>query len=145
MAHPYAQKEEGRRIQGLIEKQTGLTIINPFTRDEQAIYDKKLAPGGGGLDENDCRDIVVMDLEKIDHTDGVVALLLDRGMIGTIMEIFYASAVKGRPVICYAPNKREQEHPWIRFYASAIAKTEGELIEAVLRARRRDDGLLGVA
>jgi hypothetical protein len=130
LAHPYSKKAEGKRVQAEIEK-LGILVVNPFDRGEQAIYDKKLAPGGGGLDYNDCAAIVNMDLWKIDETRGVVALLLDPSSIGTIMEIFYASHVKHRSVFSYAPTERFAAHPWIRYYSRGVYQTEPSLYLAL--------------
>jgi nucleoside 2-deoxyribosyltransferase len=123
LAHPFAKKDEGVRIQRELEA-LGLEVVNPFERGEQAIYDVKLAPGGGGLNEQDCADIVYMDLEKIDQTDGVVALLIDSASVGTIMEIFYAGHVVKHPVFSLAPTPRYAEHPWIRFYTTVYSSEE---------------------
>jgi nucleoside 2-deoxyribosyltransferase len=129
LAHPFAKKDEGVRIQRELEA-LGLEVINPFERGEQAIYNVKLAPGGGGLDAQDCADIVKMDLEKIDQTDAVVALLIDSASVGTIMEIFYAGHVVKHPIFSLAPTPRYAEHPWIRFYTT-VYQTEEALYSAV--------------
>jgi hypothetical protein len=65
-----------------------------------------------------------MDLEKIDQTDGVVALLIDSASVGTIMEIFYAGHVVKHPVFSLAPTPRYAEHPWIRFYTTVYSSEE---------------------
>jgi nucleoside 2-deoxyribosyltransferase len=129
LAHPFAQKAEGKRIQTQLEA-LGLEVVNPFERGEQAIYDVKLAPGGGGLNEQDCADIVRMDLEKIDQTGAVVALLIDTASVGTIMEIFYAGHVVKHPIFSLAPTPRYAEHPWIRFYTT-IYTSENALYTAL--------------
>jgi hypothetical protein len=129
LAHPFAQKAEGKRIQTQLEA-LGLEVVNPFERGEQAIYEVKLAPGGGGLNSQDCEDIVRMDLEKIDQTDAVVALLIDSGSVGTFMEIFYAGHVVKHPVLSLAPTPRYAEHPWIRFYTT-VYQTEAALYSAL--------------
>lgn len=129
LAHPFAKKDEGKRIQTELEA-LGLEVVNPFERGEQAIYDVKLAPGGGGLNAQDCADIVKMDLDKIDATDGVVALLIDNASVGTIMEIFYAGHVKKHPIFSLAPTARYAEHPWIRFYTT-VYRTEDMLYSAI--------------
>lgn len=129
LAHPFAQKVEGKRIQTELEA-LGLEVINPFERGEQAIYEAKLGHDGDGLNAQDCADIVRMDLEKIDQTDGVVALLIDNASIGTIMEIFYAGHVVKHPILSLAPTPRYSEHPWIRFYTT-VYKTEDALYAAV--------------
>src|SRR5437773_8276282 len=110
LAHPYAKMSEGLKFQKLLGAQ-GLTVLNPFERGEQDIYNAKLAPGGPGLDDDDCRRIVTMDLEAIDRADGVVALMIDPSMLGTIMEIFYAGN-KGKPVFIYTTEDRYARHPW---------------------------------
>jgi nucleoside 2-deoxyribosyltransferase len=130
LAHPFAKKEYGKEIQSRLEN-LGIEVINPFERGEQAIYDKKLSPNGGGLDDQDCADIVKMDLEKIDKAGAVVALLLGVPSIGTMMEIFYAGHVKGYPVYALAPDEWQRKHPWIRFYSKAVVSTEQELYDDI--------------
>lgn len=134
LAHPYAHKAEGKRIQTELEK-LGLTIINPFERGEQAIYDHKLKGSniGTALSDKDCEDIVRMDLAKIDGADGVIALMIHPEMLGTIMEMFYVGHVLKRPLVVYAPTPRYSGHPWVRFYATEISQSEAELYELFRR------------
>lgn len=113
LAHPYSKKAEVEVIYQPKLEEIGLEVINPFHRGEQKVYDKVLKDGTGLTDEM-CADIVKMDLEKIDNSDGVVAMLIDDNMIGTIMEVFYTSYMKGKPVFSFAPREREKKHPWIR-------------------------------
>lgn len=139
LAHPYAAKDEiEANFQPILEG-IGLNVINPFQRGEQAVYDKVLAPGGGGLTAAHCEDIVRMDLEKIDQSDAVVAAMVTDNMIGTIMEIFYTAHVCGKLVFAYTPRKRETEHPWIRFY-SLVFPAQAELIAALKRWKGDDIG-----
>ena len=130
LAHPYVRKDYGKVIQTKLED-IGIEVINPFERVEQAIYDRKIKPGSiaTGLDEQDCNDIVEMDLQKIDESDAVVAYMPDGApSIGTFMEVFYASHVVRKPVVSYAPSDRQAHHPWVRYY-SHVVRTEGELLE----------------
>lgn len=133
LAHPYTQRIEGKRIQTEIEK-LGVEMINPFERGEQAIYDAKIGPGsnGQGLSNDDCENIVTSDLDKIDQSDGVVALLIDPpNMIGTWMEVFYTGKCTNKFIYAYTPIPRIATHPWIRYFCSNLSATEAELYKTI--------------
>lgn len=120
LAHPYSEKEYVERIFQPRLETAGVRVINPFIRPEQAAYERKMAAAGGankGLDDRDCADIVIRDLEKIDRSDAIVAALMADNMIGTLMEIFYCAHVAGKPVFAWTPRQREQDSPWIRYHA----------------------------
>lgn len=127
LAHPHSKKDEGVRIQQEIEH-LGIEVINPFERGEQEIYERKLGPDGTGLTDQDCSDIVNMDLDKIDRADMVVALLLDpEKTLGTYMEIFYTGHCTTKPVLVYTPIHRLAVHPWVRYYSN-IVEDEAKLM-----------------
>lgn len=135
LAHPHSQKNEGKRIQTEIER-LGIEVINPFERGEQEIYDRKLGPDGTGLTDEDCANIVEMDLAKIDRADFVVALLLEpEKTLGTYMEIFYTGYCTGKPVIVYTPFNRLAIHPWIRYFGSVV-EDESKLYEVLTTITR---------
>ena len=116
LAHPFKKRDEVRslyqpRLTAIVD------VVNPFDRPEQSTYDDALA--GQGLTAKMCREIVETDLSAIDHTDGLLALLLADNSIGTFMEIMYVveQNQRGRkpsPIFAYTPRSNEREHPWIR-------------------------------
>ena len=111
LAHPHAQQEAGLVYQTILEK-AGLRVVNPFQRPEQAEFEASFA--GAGLSDPQCQRIVDMDLRKIEDTDGIVALLIDHDMVGTMMEVFYASRILHRPVLSVIGLRRYRTHPWIK-------------------------------
>jgi len=112
LAHGYRNQEIGRDVQTELE-QYGITVINPFQRAEQALYDKYVEKGVEFPPEI-CEQIVRMDLEKIDHAHGVVAIP-STSSIGTFMEIFYAAFGQGKPVFTLWLHGGSK-HPWLAFF-----------------------------
>lgn len=129
LAHPYAKKDVVEELYQPQIESWGIKVLNPFQRVEQAGYE--VAMSAAGLTDAMCKEIVDMDLMKIDQAGAVIALMIDDNMIGTVMEIFYAAYVRGYPVFTYTPRDRERKHPWIR-NLTTVCPTLGDL-EVALR------------
>lgn len=120
-----------RGDQKLIEHYVGVILINPFFDTGISEVQKechKMYQNNIPIPDEMVELITDTDLNAIDDNDGVIALIYDDELIGTLMEIFYASYVKGMPVytICY--DKRVREHLWVRRYSTKIFKTIDEFI-----------------
>ncbi len=109
LAHPYAHREVGTKIQGLLEG-AGITVLNPFDRPEQPEIDK-LWPE---LPHSWCEEIVRGDLRNINSADTVVAILVGDKTIGTAMEIYHNTVVNGRTTFSFILDDHYKTHPWVR-------------------------------
>jgi hypothetical protein len=117
MAHGWGPPTQpyGLTVQAKLEAK-GVEIINPFQREEQGLYDMYAAKGLP-YPPDVCEQIVNGDLDKIDQSDGIIAIPGEKS-IGTFMEIFYASYLYEKPVwTLWLHGKRADgegdRHPWL--------------------------------
>ena len=128
LAHPYAEREYGIKIQKLLED-SGYSVCNPFDRPEQESYDQAV------IDQrpftyDECEELVEWDLKHIMDSDCVVVLVVGSGpFIGISMEISYATIHNGLDVFCLYLTDGII-HPWIK-YLTTVVHTEEELLKAI--------------
>jgi nucleoside 2-deoxyribosyltransferase len=72
-----------------------------------------------------CHNIVDIDLELIRKSDGILAVV-EQGIIGTTMEIFYAAYTLRIPVYIIAKDYRF--HPWMR---SLVKRSGGQIFKNI--------------
>ena len=92
-------------------------------------------------------EVVTRDLMDISKSDALIALIKkDTSSVGTPMEIFYASYIRGIPVIIICEEKiasdklkdrneilanKEKISPWYRYLATSIVENIEEAIEVL--------------
>jgi len=125
LAHPLDERKWIREIELLIEKGTGIELVNPFydtertdVKDIDAGLVSRMSPD---LDYN---SIVNYDLSLIDNCQGVVAFLNNKRAVGTSCEMWYCM-LKNKPV--YVVSEDVIMHPWIRYI---IEKSNGKGFES---------------
>jgi len=128
LAHGWGDRQKlGLEIQAELETK-GIEIINPFQRGEQKLYDTYAAKGLGYPPEI-CEQIVNGDLDKIDKSEGIIAIPGERS-IGTYMEIFYASYLYEKPVwtiwLNGAVAQAENRHPWLDHFTKLYIGAESK-------------------
>lgn len=119
-ANQFVHRLKALAIQKDLEFYHGLHLINPFydnQRDDITVCDALKDAGKQDYprySDEKCLDVVLSDLQEISCSDGIVCILYDRVVLGSFMELFYASYVLKLPVylICYDESIRE--HLWIR-------------------------------
>jgi len=119
--------KEARRLELIIEAQTGLHLENPFFDSDAKEGDtvlemtkEKLAKGDAGKPQLTADEIVGMDLRKIRESEGIVAMMTSEYCVGSVMEIAIAAFSWGKPVYVIARNPYFRVHPWIKYFASKI-------------------------
>ena len=132
LAHPILLRHKVREQELEFEKRTGIELVNPF-------YDGPEKDIIGPLDRGEITmgqyterlnrkakgdEFVLMDLENIQQTDGVVAVI-QRGVttIGTSMEIWHAFAVAKKPVYIVTDFPG---HIWLRF---VVERSDGATVK----------------
>ena len=126
LAHPSRSRDSIREWQLKIQqKNLGITFINPFFEgqiEEKILVEKLLETGTiPNLTNTQCKTIVDNDLDIIEKTDGVVAVIDGNLSYGTIMEIVYAYQLQ-KPVYLICTNK-QQNHPWLQYHSTQIFTT----------------------
>ena len=97
--------------------QSGVTWVDPMARDYR------------GKEEGKSAEIVEPDLAEIQTCDLVLADCSQKGW-GTAMEIAYAAAVFGLPVVAYVPFGQSVS-PWIDYHAKKVLRSALEAESAV--------------
>lgn len=113
LAHPFDEREAGKELQKYLEKH-GFEVTNPFEREEQQIYNRVIE-SKKNFTKLQCKEIVEGDLDKIRDADIVVAMITNTSSIGTPMEIFFASYILCKPVVCLYTKEGTYIHPWIAY------------------------------
>ena len=129
LAHKFENQQAALLVQAELEAE-GITVLNPFQREEQEKYDHTIAKEGGQFDDATCAEIVRADLALIDECDVVLAMLSPNA-IGTVMEIFYAGHVRRIPVVTWVLYKIAYRHPWIAYYSHDVYNHEDFVKEAL--------------
>ncbi len=115
----YGHKEEIKRIQDLLRRE-GFEVVDQLEYDYSHVEDFR--------DKLDlCGEIVRRDLELCEKADAIV-LIVKHPSFGAMAEVVL-SAIKGKPVIAFCPDKVRS--PWPLHFASKIVRSEKELIEAL--------------
>ena len=119
--------KEARRLELIIEAQTGLHLENPFfdsdAKESKTVITmtkEKLAKGDAGKPKLSADEIVGRDLRKIRESEGIVAMMTSEFCVGSVMEIAIAAFSWGKPVYVIARNPYFRVHPWIKYFASHI-------------------------
>lgn len=100
----------------------------------KAIYPNCLDPmrrdyRGRELEPGIAAEIVRGDIEDINASDALL-VYFDAPSVGTSMEVFYAHQ-QGKPVIV-VDKSRKPLSPWLTFHSTAVVKTIGEALAALL-------------
>ncbi|MBS7287629.1 MAG: hypothetical protein KIH01_02480 [Candidatus Freyarchaeota archaeon] len=126
----YGGKGEILRLQEVL-REAGYSVVDQF---EEADY-SNISDFRG--DEELCRRIALMDLEKCRDAD-VVVLIATRPSFGATVEALLSS-LRGKPVIAYCPG--EVRSPWPLYIARYTARTVEELILLLESLRGKRAGL----
>lgn len=110
-------RHEARRLELIIETETGIELINPFYDGEAKEVSELDTKGTTSLTPD---EIVGMDLRKIRNSDGIVALMTADQCIGSAMEIAIAAFSWGKPVYVIARSDLFRKHPWIIHFSSKL-------------------------
>ena len=118
LSHPFPSRKRVREWELVIEKRTGVTLVNPFYdvvgRDDV----KKIDAGVMDRYKPDFNLVVTRDLEEIKKSEGLVVHIDGNVSYGTPMEMVYAKLYE-KPVYVIVTNGHE-EHPWLKFHATKI-------------------------
>lgn len=125
LAHPIVDRLWVKKEEHRIERELGIELANPFydgpeRGDIKAIDQGKVMPYGMQLHPD---EIVFGDLDEIDKSDGVLAIITPSISVGTFMEIFYNSWVLRHPTYLVITSHHLRTHPWLRFCATKIFPT----------------------
>jgi nucleoside 2-deoxyribosyltransferase len=135
LAHPLNKREYIRKLQLRLEGKYNITYINPFYNNQ---YERQEIENLDNMkfrkdknvykqswDLQTCHNIVDIDLELIRKSDGILAVV-EQGIIGTTMEIFYAAYTLRIPVYIIAKDYRF--HPWMR---SLVKRSGGQIFKNI--------------
>ena len=130
LAHPFLEQELGLKVQAQLEA-LGITVMNPFQRNEQPIYEAIIAKKEL-FGPKHAKNIVEGDLRLIERADAIIALVTGKASIGTHMEVFYCSRILQKPVFCLYQlgGATGKIHPWYEFLTKSYS-TETELLTAI--------------
>lgn len=121
LSHHYLKQDQGRSVQRQLEE-IGFTVVNPFDRGEQELYESMIK-SGQDFDDDTCHKIVENDLKLIDDCDAMFAIVSPS--IGTSMEIFYADCV-GKPVVIWVDHHMPYRHPWLVDCSTFVSESLSE-------------------
>ena len=121
-----------------IEKELGIEIINPFfdvEREDRVVIDdegitlttQSTRKERYGLSDEDCVNLVWRDLDSINDSDGIIAIVDGSLSYGTIQEMVYARLMM-LPVLAVVSNGHIG-HPWLRYHSTELFETLDELTE----------------
>ena len=128
LAHQLSTRHEIRKWELGFEKETGISLLNPFydcpnRKDIKRMDKMKESEVKEYLktrDSNQCTTIVERDLEMIRKCDGVVAFVTKS--IGTSMEVIMASRIFNMPV--FVITDKYCNHAWIKTHSNRQFKTK---------------------
>ena len=130
LAHPHAEREYGKKIQKLLED-SGYLVCNPFDREDQERL-SLIAASNRPFTDDECENLVEGDLSNLSVCDVVVAIFKGSvQMVGTCMEVFYASNNLMMPVFSlylWQNYGNGVVHPWVN-YLTTVVHTEEDLIK----------------
>lgn len=137
LAHPFPDRHLIRdKIEPLIEKETGLDLINPFYDERYEREDVTKVDAGmqHASDQSlNPQKIVDGDLANVKRASGVIAIVSPNISVGTFMELFYSAYVLHGDcyVICLeGVTERQSQHPWLRYMTNEhIFKSPEEFIK----------------
>jgi len=132
LAHPFDSREWELKF----EKETGITLLNPFY-DTERTYATEIDKTRRERYEIPAASIVKRDLDLIKEADGVVAFITGDLSYGTIMEIVYGYLLC-KSVYLIVTNGHEG-HPWLRYHAKEIF-TSVEAFQKYIMNGGKDEG-----
>ena len=122
LAHPFDARHWVRKWELAFEKETGLTLNNPFyDQPNRADVEKIDAGRAERYAELIASDLVRKDLRFILASDGVLAIIDGSTSYGTLMEIVYAH-LYGLPVYLIISNGHH-DHPWLKYHSDKIFRS----------------------
>ena len=134
--NPTRDRHKARVLQLLIEKETGLKLVNPFynvdgtpTAEIRAMDRNEKSPVSSG-------QIVQDDKRLIKTYDGLIGYITNKTSWGSIEESFLAFEVLGKPTylifdpdsrgdceVCGCTNPNNPNHPWPIEHSSRVFGT----------------------
>lgn len=135
LAHPLNQRHKVRDELQVPLQELEYSVHNPFyDKDLNPRQDVALIDAGRtklyDISPTRAREIVKGDLDAIDSSEAILVYLPKPG-IGTSMELFYASHVKGKPSFV-ATTDDYMRHPWIQTYSSVKRDNFEDIIRAII-------------
>jgi len=121
LSHPFHNRHAIRKWELDIEKRLGISLLNPFYDNDRDGEIEKIDSGEIEKYEIDPDTIVSRDLQAINDSDYLVAIIDGTVSYGTIMEIVYAFAW-GIPVYIICSNGHHR-HPWLQYHAIGVYTT----------------------
>lgn len=132
--NPTSDRHRARVIQGIIERATGLELVNPFYNkygeptEEIAQLDKGLAS------DISSPEIVYTDLKLVKDSDGIVGWFTNKSNWGSISEVIYCYSIYHKPVyLIFDPLTRggtnSPDHPFVVEHITKGFRTVDEFIE----------------
>lgn len=117
LAHPFDSRHRLKEWGESVEKNFGVSILNPFYDAER---DDILRVDAGEQEryQSDPAQLVERDLHFIQCCSAVIANITGELSYGTIQEIVYAY-LYCRPVYIIVTNGHE-EHPWLQYHATKV-------------------------
>jgi len=141
LAHPAHFEEEARLFQKELEE-LGMTILNPFGKerkiDERNPEWKPIDEWSRPQSPQEAEILVERDLMWIEQSDTLVSFVPEPRGFGTMMEIFYAAKLLGKPVFIYT-SKKYRFHPWLMYFGQVF--TDRRFMLDVLRLRQKVEGI----
>jgi hypothetical protein len=126
LAHPFDARKRVREWELRVEKEHGITLINPFydapERDDIVALDAGRAERYEKLNPV---DIVSKDTHQIQLSAGTIAIIDGSLSYGTIMEIVYTYEIYHNPVYIICTNGHH-DHPWLRYHSDRIFSSFSE-------------------
>jgi len=138
LAHPFSSRHKMREWELEVEKELGIEIINPFfdvERDDKDVIEDKKATlttqstrkDRYGLSDEDCAVLVERDIDLIQESNGMIAIVDGSLSYGTIQEMVYA---RDCGILVYAVvSNGHIGHPWLRYHSTEIFTSLDELTE----------------
>jgi len=113
LAHPFDLRYEVRFWEQLIEKETGVDLINPFyDRERFDVGDIDAGRTSRSAESLDFEGIVHNDLGLCDEADGTVMVVRPNTYsIGTVCEGWHTATILKKPVYVVGYDG----HPWLRY------------------------------
>lgn len=133
LAHPAYFEEEAKKFQKELEV-LGITIINPFVeeRKEFGADHRPMEWWQSPHSPQEAEHIIERDLKWIREVDSLVSFVPEPRGFGTMMEIFYAAKLLGKPVFIYT-SKKFRFHPWLMYFGQVF--TDRQFMLNVLKRR----------
>lgn len=125
LSHPIRSRSLATEIHSTLIRD-GFEVIDPFDRPNQEHYAHLRLTKAREFTREECLAIVVGDIERIEKSDVVVAVVSGEFSIGTPMEILCAFDM-GKPVFCLWACD-ELINPWVSLFCTSVERSLDKLI-----------------